>query len=108
MANLDEVRALLLSLQAQIDQDAKATPAATAGDVLPELADKLADGLVHPLELRDVLLHLDARLIALEAKTSITADAPDAPDAPVKPAAPVNPDAPVNPAAPDASKTGGK
>lgn len=67
--NLDEMRNLLLAVQAQLDAEQKGTAAAAAaesGNQLPELVDRLADHVVHPELLRLVLLSLDSRLSALE------------------------------------------
>lgn len=71
--NLDELRQLLLAVQAQIESSDAAVPAAAGEDQLPALAEQLADHLVHPTVLRDVLLSFDARLRELE-----TPPAPDA------------------------------
>lgn len=66
MATVDEVRALLLSLQSQLDSVEGRPEPANAGDQLPALAEALADHVVHPCLLREVLLSLDSRLRALE------------------------------------------
>lgn len=74
MATNDEIRALLLSLQAQMDSN-DAAPVASGEDRLPELAAQLADHLVHPGVLREVLLSMDARIRELETADDY-ADAP--------------------------------
>lgn len=70
MSNLEEIRALLLSVGAQLDQAQSADTATRAqadgADRLPELVERLSDHVVHPELLRCVLVDLDARVRDLE------------------------------------------